>query len=322
MDSINLGRSQLSTAEQTRRFWVVSPNVRYKPTTVSDWRQASVKYKAAFMGWAPNDPLHDLGRKFASVIKPNDVILIARRYQNRPEVVGFGVVVGKSRRSLKGLKTPQPFGSLRVLSPFVAFNELPARLPLMDALNQIKALHELHPKTSSSHRKICRWMERRLFGNTGTSKTGIATRQNAATKLATLPHNNQLEYEVRTQSRVRHAQRVEAQLLQRYQAWLLQQDRKLVTIRYRNIVCDAYEKKRHNLIEAKCSADREYVRMAVGQLLDYAFQGRRTLGRPNLAILLPAKPIQSVIDWLVDMRIGVIWEENESFVDNMNGRFS
>ena len=241
------------------------------------------------MGWRQLDRSHDLGRKFASVIKPNDVILIARRYKNRPEVVGFGVVVGKSRRSLKGLKTPQTFGSLRVLSPFIAFNELPPHLPLMDALNQINALHELHPETSSSHHKICRWMERRLRGNKRTSKPGIPKKKNAATKLATLQHNNQLEYEVRTQSRVRRAQKVEAQLLQRYQAWLFQQDRELVTIRYGNIVCDAYEKKRRNLIEAKCSADREYVRMAVGQLFDYAFQGKKSVGRPNLAILLPAK---------------------------------
>lgn len=322
MDSTNLGRPRLSTTGQTRRFWVVSPNVRYDPRTVSDWRQTSVTYKAAFMGWAPNDPSHDLGRKFASVIKPNDVILIARRYQKRPEVVGFGVVVGKSRRSLRGLKTPQTFGSLRVLSPFIAFNELPARLPLMDALNQITALHELHPETSPSHHKICTWMERRLLGNTGTSKKGMPTRQNAATTLASLPHNNQLEYEVRTRSSVRRARKIEAQLLLRYQAWLRQQDRELVTIRYRNITCDAYETKRRNLIEAKCSADREYARMAVGQLLDYAFQGRKSLGRPNLAILLPTKPNQGVIDWLLDLRIGVVWEQNESFVDNMNGQFS
>ena len=95
-----------------------------------------------------------------------------------------------------------------------------------------------------------------------------------------------------------------------------------MTIRYKNITCDAYETKRRNLIEAKCSSDREYARMAVGQLLDYAFQGRKSFGRPNLAILLPSKPSHSVTDWLVDMRIGVIWEQNESFVDNMNGQSS
>ena len=38
------------------------------------------------------------------------------------------------------------------------------------------------------------------------------------------------------------------------------------------LCCDRFEKKRHNLIEAKSSTKREYIRMAVGQLLDYAYQ--------------------------------------------------
>jgi hypothetical protein len=308
--------------EQKRRYWVVSPNVRYDYRTVSDWRQASVKWKAAFMGWAPNDPKHTIGSKFANVIQPNDIILIARRHHKKPEVVGFGVVLGRSRRGLKGLKPPQSFGSLRRLSPFVPLSESPPHLPLMDILNQIAALHELHPGNVPSHRKICEWMERRLLGDLGTPKTDIPNTQDALTKFAELPHEHELEYEVRTRSKIMHAQRVEAQLVRRYQGWLLQQGRKLVTVRYKNIRCDAYEKKRRNLVEAKCSPAREYIRMAVGQLLDYAFQGRKSLGQPNLAILLPKKPGQSLIDWLADIHIDVIWEEKHSFLDNANGRFT
>ena len=38
------------------------------------------------------------------------------------------------------------------------------------------------------------------------------------------------------------------------------------------------KKSRNNLTEAKQSAKREFIRMAAGQILDYAFVGRKQLG--------------------------------------------
>jgi hypothetical protein len=32
-------------------YWVVSPNVKNKPKTVPEWKQASIQYWAAFMGY-------------------------------------------------------------------------------------------------------------------------------------------------------------------------------------------------------------------------------------------------------------------------------
>jgi hypothetical protein len=74
----------------SRKYWVVSPNVRFDAKTVAAWRQASVKWQAAFMGWHPDDEAHRLGPKFARGIEPGDVILIARRANGKPETVGFG----------------------------------------------------------------------------------------------------------------------------------------------------------------------------------------------------------------------------------------
>ena len=86
-----------------RRFWAVSPNVSNNNLTVSRWKQASIKWKAAFMGWKPDDHQHkQIGYKFANVVRPNDVLLIARRHENKPEVVGCGVVVGTFKTGLKG----------------------------------------------------------------------------------------------------------------------------------------------------------------------------------------------------------------------------
>jgi hypothetical protein len=59
----------------------VSPNVRFDNSTVSDWRQASVRWKAAFMGWKPYDRKHkQIGHMFANVVQPGDILLIARRH--------------------------------------------------------------------------------------------------------------------------------------------------------------------------------------------------------------------------------------------------
>jgi hypothetical protein len=86
--------------------------------------------------------------------------------------------------------------------------------------------------------------------------------------------------------------------------------------------CDVYEETRGNLIEAKCRTDREYVRMAVGQLFDYSFLARREFGRLRLAILLPSKPSEATTDWLKPLGISLIWKEKSGFKDNANGQFT
>jgi len=88
-------------------------------------------------------------------------------------------------------------------------------------------------------------------------------------------------------------------------------------------MCDAYEERRNNLIEAKSSIKREHIRMAVGQLLDYAHLGEAVMGRPNLAILLPQRPQSEIESWLKDkLNISVIWREGNVFSDNAQGRFT
>ncbi|MGA2605870.1 MAG: hypothetical protein ABSH01_00265 [Terriglobia bacterium] len=80
--------------------------------------------------------------------------------------------------------------------------------------------------------------------------------------------------------------------------------------------------KRRNLIEAKSSISREHIRMAVGQLLDYAFQVEKKFGKPNMAILLPRKPHPNSVNWLPQRNISLVWPEKAAFVDNANGQFT
>ena len=140
-------------------------------------------------------------------------------------------------------------------------------------------------------------------------------------QLEPLRHDHELEYEIRTQQKVLLAKKVEAALVRRYCDWLQDRGRKLVKVKYENLQCDAYEKERGNLIEAKCSANREYIRMAVGQLLDYSHLGRKRFGKPNMAILLPKRPTSKSVEWLSELHISVFCEEKDEFLATANRRF-
>jgi hypothetical protein len=145
---------------------------------------------------------------------------------------------------------------------------------------------------------------------------------NPNTTLRPLSHKGQLDFTVRTRQMIRVASKTEAKLVEEYKRWLEKQRRKLKIANYCGLECDAYEEERKNLIEAKSSIKREYIRMAVGQLLDYAYLGRATFGKPSLAILLPRRPEPKLLDWLAELKIAVIWKHKRTFVDNANGQFT
>jgi len=113
----------------------------------------------------------------------------------------------------------------------------------------------------------------------------------------------QLDHLRRTAAKVRVARRLEAALVVEYRDWLKSD---VWVANYQGLRCDAYEKKRNNLIEAKSSNKREYIRMAVGQLLDYAFLGKEKFDKPNMAILLREKPEPGILTWLDELKIKVI----------------
>jgi uncharacterized protein len=317
----------------TRSYWVVSPNVRDDEETVNEWRNASVSKHAAFMGYGPDYYDHDrIGPKFAGEAKPGimpgDVVLIARRHDGGPQVVGFGVVHGTFQTKLKGFKPPQEFGSLRRLSPFIAQSRAPSGIPLKGVLGHTKALVQLHPDWKDAHLKVCEWINQQLDISLSRGKGGSATvrhRQNAnspSAKIVSSPENHQLDYKVQTKAKVIKAKKIEAELLEDYRRWLERRDRTLSAVKYRALQCDAYEQARQNLIEAKSSTRREHIRMAVGQLLDYAFQGSQKFGNPHKAILLPSEPRSDILEWLESLNIKVIWREKKAFLDNANGQFT
>lgn len=70
------------------------------------------------------------------------------------------------------------------------------------------------------------------------------------------------------------------------------------------LYCDLYDATRHHLLEAKGSTSREAIRMAIGQLLDYA---RFVKPPPQLGVLLPTRPRQDLEVLLTAQAIAIVW---------------
>jgi hypothetical protein len=276
------------------------------------------------MGYSPSNRTgKKIGYKFAHVVRPNDVLLIARRHRNKPELVGVGVVRGAFETKLKGFNPTQKFDSLRRLRPFKKLSAAPTRL-LWPALGHSMALRKLHPDRNPRHKALCEWLELKLTRRRNENKHEDESKTTNA-NLKKLSHDGELEYQVRTRSKVAVARKKEEELVRRYHKWLEARERKLHVAIYHRLRCDAYEERGNlpgNLIEAKASTKREYIRMAVGQLFEYAYLGRKRLGKPNLAILLPEEPERAAVKWLSELQVSIIWKEKNRFRDNANGLFT
>src|SRR5262249_43721783 len=86
----------------------------------------------------------------------------------------------------------------------------------------------------------------------------------------------------------------------------------------REIICDIYDETRNNLLEAKGTGVRAELRMAIGQLLDYA---RFTTPAAALGVLLPARPRPDLEALLAAAKVAAVWPTGDAFEDNASGRF-
>lgn len=71
------------------------------------------------------------------------------------------------------------------------------------------------------------------------------------------------------------------------------------------------------LVEAKASDARHAVRMAIGQLSDYR---RFEPSDPDVAVLLPRRPIPDLERLLTGLDIGLVWPVRAGFRDTVEGR--
>jgi hypothetical protein len=132
-------------------------------------------------------------------------------------------------------------------------------------------------------------------------------------------------YYTSARQQVERAVRREYRLVRDYETYLVRQgnivgqNQTRVPGTSERIYSDCFNVTRHQLIEAKASTDRKDVRMAIGQLADYA---RFIHPAPDRAMLLPAKPRRDLLDLLYSQGISAIWREGHGFDDNAAGRFT
>lgn len=132
-------------------------------------------------------------------------------------------------------------------------------------------------------------------------------------------------YDVRPAAAVKRAHRRELKLVHDYCGYIEQRGdevsrKKLLPQGASHpLYSDIFNKSRLQLIEAKASTERNDIRMAIGQLADYA---RLIPGAPRRAVLLEAKPHPDLLELLDSQGIGAIWRAGSAFTDNARGEFT
>lgn len=134
------------------------------------------------------------------------------------------------------------------------------------------------------------------------------------------------EAERRQPARTITAFRNEQRLVRRYGAYLEGRGREVSRHLIRPpgvgswLYNDLYEHSRGNLVEAKSAATRSEIRMAIGQLNDYA---RFLSPRPKRwAVLVPEKPSDDLLALLRFAKVDAVWPRGSSFADTAGGALS
>lgn len=127
--------------------------------------------------------------------------------------------------------------------------------------------------------------------------------------------NNVDKYAAQRPDEPKEAVRREAKLVARYTAWLATQGQD--TVRHRvpipgggYLFTDVYNKSTNELVEAKASAARTYIRGGLGQVLDYA----RYVDHDAKALLVPLRPSDDLVELLASHGCAVIWEDGSTFL--------
>jgi hypothetical protein len=123
-------------------------------------------------------------------------------------------------------------------------------------------------------------------------------------------------YEVATAGTVRTAIRRESRLVSDYAAFLRHRGEVVCSNEIKPgagapaIYSDLFNETRGQLVEAKADSDRSSIRMAIGQLADYA---RFIDPRPSRAVLLDARPRTDLVELLESQEIDIVWREGDGF---------
>ncbi|MCQ1776940.1 hypothetical protein NOJ05_06985 [Neorhizobium galegae] len=114
---------------------------------------------------------------------------------------------------------------------------------------------------------------------------------------------------------VYEAERREAELVRQFADYVKTMGHQIVRRRIlpknegKPIFTDIFLPGKNLLVEAKGSAQRGSIRMAIGQLADY----RRFFDNPSCAVLLPGEPREDLLDLCASQSISVFWPIDKGF---------
>jgi hypothetical protein len=132
-------------------------------------------------------------------------------------------------------------------------------------------------------------------------------------------------YDVSTKKEVVRARREESRLVSDFARYLTERGdsvcRHKITVPGASspLYSDLFNETRGQLIEAKAGTSRSDMRMAIGQLADYA---RLIEPAPPRAVLLEARPRYELCELLQSQGIATIWRDGEGFTDNASRAFT
>jgi hypothetical protein len=131
------------------------------------------------------------------------------------------------------------------------------------------------------------------------------------------------DFEVRYEAQVKAAQRQEQKLVRGYAKYLTARGRRVDRYLCQPedggpaLYTDLFEHDRRNLVEAKSRPSRPAVRMAIGQLADYA---RFIDPAPRRRAVLVPKRLSADLEALLrSEQIGLVWQTRSGFADNTGG---
>lgn len=179
--------------------------------------------------------------------------------------------------------------------------------------------YRVSPDREGNERKVL------VFHLSPVGKTKIRTRLDKTKKSATVtfqePEKNiSHSHERSTQSSTTIATRREAQLQNRYFQFLKNKGKEVGTVQISipesnaPLRADLVNKTDFQVIEVKAGVTRGYIREAIGQVLEYAYQLKRIRNESwTPLILLPGRPSEELVGFVKSLGIELVWEEGEGF---------
>lgn len=157
--------------------------------------------------------------------------------------------------------------------------------------------------------------ERQILGSSAGAEIADRDRQ----KRVAIEEGHVEGYEVVSSAAVAKAERRESRLVSDYATFLRARGDAVYRNKIRlpedagTLYSDLYNQTRGQLVEAKAGSDRASIRMAIGQLADYA---RFIHPWPSRAVLMEEKPRADLLELLETQQIGAIWRDGDGFAES------